>query len=363
MTSSPQKNHFSEEFLVDVELCELHTHIGFGISPTMLWEIAHDQGILLPTKNYWEFVKMVTIHETKTYEEYLKLYDWTEKIQSSPEALFYGVQNMISRAYRKNNISTIELRFNPILRNRDKEKDLDHLIVFALQGMERAMLKYPVKAGMILMMDRRFDHTLNEAIVKKAIKYKNHGVIGVDLAGPIENNEHSRNFRPKNIADLVKEAKSHGLGVTIHTGEVTSTEEMWEVIEELSPDRIGHGISSVKDPALMKHLSDHKIILETCPISNLNTNLIKDYEEMKAIYKAFNENNVLYTINTDGPEMQCTSLRKVFCKLYQENVLTPQELLHANTVAHQASFIHRKHPEGNIKIATLSDIRRCVAAS
>lgn len=339
MTVEIEDPHSLEDFLTGVELTELHTHIGFGISPTMLWEIAHDQGILLPTKNYWEFVKMVTIQESKSYEDYLKLYDWTEKIQSSPEALFIGVQNMISGAYRKNNITKIELRFNPILRNRDREKDLDHLIVFALQGMERAMLKYPVKAGMILMMDRRFDVKLNEAIVKKAIKYQNRGIVGIDLAGPIELNQNSRTFRPKDIAGLVKEAKQHGLGVTIHTGEVTNTEEMWEVIEELSPHRIGHGIVSVNDPKLMKHLSDNKIVLETCPISNLNTKLIKNYQEMAEIYQTFNANNVMYTINTDGPEMQCISLRKVFNKLYQENVLTAEDLLNANTVATQASFI------------------------
>ena len=106
------------------ELTELHVHVGSAVDPPIMWEIAHEQGIKLPTKNYWDFVEMVTIHETKSYEDYLKLYDWTEKIQSSPEALFLGVQNMISGAYRKNNITKIELRFNPILRNRDREKDL-----------------------------------------------------------------------------------------------------------------------------------------------------------------------------------------------------------------------------------------------
>lgn len=339
MTIEKEEFHSFEDFMGEVELTELHTHIGFGISPTMLWEIAHDQGILLPTKDYWKFVEMVTIHETKTYEEYLKLYDWTERIQSSPEALFLGVQNMISGAYRKNNITKIELRFNPILRNRDREKDLDHLIVFSLQGMERAMLKYPVKAGMILMMDRRFTHDQNEAIVKKAIKYKTRGVVGIDLAGPIERTENARNFRPHDIADLVAEARKHGLGVTIHTGEATDTEEMWEVIDELKPDRIGHGIVSVQDPELLKYLAKHKIVLETCPISNLNTRMIKDFKELKQLYKTFKDHNVLFTINTDGPEMQLITLRKVFTKLYLEKVLTAEDLLKANDVAKHASFI------------------------
>src|SRR5476651_2118874 len=134
ISSTPLSPQLS--FLEGVGLTELHTHLGFSVSATMLWEIAHDQGIRLPTKNYWEFEKMITIHEAKTYEEYLAMYDWTEKIQSSPDALFIGLQNIISGAYRKNNITKLEVRFNPILRNRQGKRDLDHLIIFALQGME-----------------------------------------------------------------------------------------------------------------------------------------------------------------------------------------------------------------------------------
>ena len=76
-------------FLNNVELTELHAHLGFSVSPTMLWELAHDQGLKLPTKDYWQFERLITIYETKEYEEYLKLYDLTEKIQSSPEAYIH----------------------------------------------------------------------------------------------------------------------------------------------------------------------------------------------------------------------------------------------------------------------------------
>lgn len=339
MVSVPESDEIDMSFLDDVGLTELHTHIGFGISPTMLWELAHDQGILLPTKNYWEFEHLVTIHETKNYEDYLRMYDITEKIQSSPEALFVGVQNIISGAYRKSNITKVELRFNPILRNRSGERDLDHLIVFALQGLERAMLKYPVKAGLILMMDRRFPEPQNAAIVRKAIKYRDRGIVGIDLAGPIQLNEQSKNFKPKDIEHLIKDARSHGLGITIHTGEATNTDEMWEVVNLFKPERIGHGIASVKDPELLKYLAQNKIILETCPTSNMNTRLIKNFDHMRSIYQKFKEYNVPFTINTDGPEMQLISLRKEFKKLLKENILTREDLLKANMIASEASFI------------------------
>lgn len=328
-------------FLEGVELTELHTHLGFSVSATMLWELAHDQGLKLPTKDYWEFARMVTFYESKGYEEYLKLYDLTEKIQSSPEALFIAAQNAISGAYRKNNITTLELRFNPILRCRGGERDLDHLIIFTLQGMERAMLKYPVRAGIILMMDRRLSHHENEAIVKKAIRYRDRGVVGVDLAGPVDRNDQSRTFSPTDIADLVLLARSNGLGVTVHTGEATGTEEMWEVVRVLKPDRIGHGIASVRDPKLMEHLANTRTVLETCPTSNLHTKLVRDYDHMRSVYRSFLDHGVLFTINTDGPEMQNISMRHEYELLVSQGILTPEEILRANSTAYAASFLNQ----------------------
>jgi adenosine deaminase len=333
-------------FLKDVELTELHTHLGFSVSPTMLWEMAHEQGLKLPTKNYWEFEKLVTMYETKPFEEYLMLYDLTEKIQSSPEALFTAGETAVSGAYRKNNITTLELRFNPILRARGGERDLDHLIVYTLQGIERAMLKYPVRVGIILMMDRRFTHHENEAIVKKAIKYHTRGVIGVDLAGPNNRNDSAKLFKPIDIADIVDLAHNDGLGVTVHTGEATDVNEMWEVVKFLKPNRIGHGIACIHDSKLMQYLAEHEIVLETCPTSNLNTRLVRDFTEMKQIYRTLIDHKVPFTINTDGPEMQKISLRGEYEKLLVNNILSEPELLKANEIATKSTFIDHKIEKG-----------------
>lgn len=332
----------ASSFLDGIALAELHTHLGFCVSPTMLWEIAHSQGLKLPTKDYWEFERLVTIRERKQYEEYIMMYDLSEKITSSPEALFLAADIAISGAYRKNNITLLELRFNPILRSRNGERDLDHLIVFALQGMERAMLKYPVSAGAILSLDRRFTVHENHAIVKKAIKYKHRGVIGIDLAGPIERTDKSKSFRPADIADMVQEARDAGLGITVHTGEATNITEMWEVVRILKPDRIGHGIACVGDSDLMNHIREHNIVLETCPSSNLNTKLVRNLDHMRSIYKTLVQNHVPFTINTDGPELQRITLKHEYEMLLREKILTEKQLLHTNDVAKKATFIKKE---------------------
>ncbi len=324
---------------LETELTELHVHVGSSVSSVELWEIAHNQGLKLPTRSFWDFQKVIKMDKAQDYENYLKKFDLTEEIQSSPDAMFKVMQVGIAKAYLKNNITKVELRFNPIYRSKKGTIDLDHIIVFALQGMERAMLKYPVQAGLILCLDRRLGLKENRGIVDKAIKYQRRGVVGIDLAGSIMANENSRSFEPKDIASMVARAREAGLGVTIHTGEVTGPAEMWAVLEHLKPDRIGHGIACIEDKKLMKKLREEEIVLETCPTSNLQTKIIKDFEEMRQVYDTLKENKILFTINTDGPEFLGTTLRTEFQKLITNNILSKEDLLKANRIANQASFI------------------------
>jgi len=197
------------------------------------------------------------------------------------------------------------------------------------------MLKYPVRAGVILCMDRRLPLAANRIIVQKAIKYKSRGVVGIDLAGSYDGQ-----IKAKMIKGLVKEAKAAGLGVTIHTGETPDVNEMWEVVRELKPDRIGHGIACVKDVKLMRYLAQTKTVLEICPTSNINTKVVKDYSEFKKIFTSLIDHGVKFTLNTDGPEMQQVNLREEFRRLLQNEVLTQVELIRANETARKASFIN-----------------------
>jgi len=168
-------------------LAELHTHLGASVDPAVMWTLAHEQGIALPVKDYWEFVDLVTIDPrgVEGLPELDEIYKWTELIQSSPLAVERSVHQAIGGAYRTQNITTLELRFNPMKRNRGGERDLDHIIMAAIRGLDRAGLEYPrVRAGLILMMDRTFTPEQNEVIIEKAIRYRQRGVVGVDIAGP-----------------------------------------------------------------------------------------------------------------------------------------------------------------------------------
>ncbi|MHB9092944.1 MAG: hypothetical protein ACYC7H_16150, partial [Chloroflexota bacterium] len=148
-------------------LAELHVHLGSAVDPAILYSIAHAQGIRLPTAGYWAFVDMVTAtpDRVNTFQGYLDLFHWTELVQSSPDAMETATHSAISSMYRHVNVNLVELRYCPAKRNRGGERDLDHIIVASLQGMQRALLEYEeVRAGIILCADRSLAPEVNEAI-------------------------------------------------------------------------------------------------------------------------------------------------------------------------------------------------------
>jgi adenosine deaminase len=324
-------------------LAELHTHLGGSVASEILWTLAHEQGIALPVKDYWEFERLVTVSDPRGVADLDALdaiYHWTELIQSSPIAVERSVHGAIGGAYRSQGITTLELRFNPMKRNRGGERDLDHIIMAASRGLDRASLEYPqVRAGLILMMDRTFTAEQNEVIVEKAIRYAPRGVVGIDIAGPRPGGER---YRYADVLPMVESAREAGLGVTIHVGEeggATGRDEIGEVVEVLRPDRIGHGILAADDPELMGALRDTGIVLEICPTSNLLTKALPDEDAVRDTFRAFVDGGVRFTVATDGPEMMRTHLRDELELLLRIGALDEDELAEANRCGHDASFL------------------------
>ena len=329
--------------MVDEGLAELHTHLGASVASDILWSLAHEQGIALPVKDYWEFDRLVTISDPRGVADLDALdaiYHWTELIQSSPLAVERSVHAAIGGAYRSQGITTLELRFNPMKRNRGGERDLDHILLAAIRGLDRAGIEYPqVRAGLILMMDRTFTHDLNAIVVEKAISWAPRGVVGIDIAGPRPGGER---YAYRELASLIEEGRDASLGVTIHVGEEGEehgVEEIREVVETLRPDRIGHGILATRDHGLMEALSDAEIVLEICPTSNLLTKALPDETAVRDTFRAFVDHGVRFTIATDGPEMMRTHLRDEFELLKRIGALDDEELRVANERGHEASFV------------------------
>jgi adenosine deaminase len=325
------------------ELCDLHIHVGGAVAPHILWSIAHEHGFKLPVRTFWEFRELVTADPARVQSlgDYLDiLHRWTEKIQSSPHAIERSVYEIIGKEYRASRVSLIELRFNPMKRNLGGERDLDHIIHAALRGMDRACLEYGVRAGLIFCLAREFPFEHNEIILKKAIRYHGRGVVGIDLAGP---EKHTLELGGEVLAyrELFRAARAAGLGTTIHTGETahTAADGVIAVLDKLEPDRIGHGVAAAESDEALRKLNQRGTVLELCPSSNLRTRAVRDLAHFGDVLARFGRAGVGFTINTDGPYLLMTHMRREFDLLTQAGVLSLDQAVACIDLARRASFV------------------------
>lgn len=256
-------------------------------------------------------------------------------------AIERSVYEVIGKEYRGSRVTQIELRFNPMKRNLDSTLDLDHIIHAALRGMDRAMLEYGVRAGLIFCLAREFDHRLNSIILEKAIRYRHRGVVGIDLAGTETRALELDADQVGAYQDLFQRAREAGLKTTVHTGETSGTgaEGVIAVVERLRPHRIGHGIRAAYDESAMRLLREQDVVLELCPTSNLHTHAVSGVDELKHIVQTFLDRGVKVTLNTDGPYLLETDMQSEVAMVEKHGIMTPAQVDRALAWAREYSFI------------------------
>jgi aminodeoxyfutalosine deaminase len=143
-----------------------------------------------------------------------------------------------------------------------------------------------------------------DATLAYALQHAPDGLVGFGLGGP-EVGVGRTQFKPHFDA-----ARAAGLRSVPHAGETTGPETIWDALRELGAERIGHGISAVRDPALMAHLAERGIVLEVCPTSNVRTRAVATIEEHPLPILV--ATGVPVTINSDDPPMFGTTLEEEY---------------------------------------------------
>jgi len=312
---------------------DLHAHLGASTPAEVLWDLAIEQGINVGTKSYDTFIENMKVPNHMVHKAYLSKFHLTQSIQSSLQGIERSVYHAIAHAYKHNKLDQLELRFNPALRNLDKRYDIDAIIQYAIFGMKKAMVAFPIKAGIIIETDRTFDPKMAAVLAGKAVQFKHEGVVGFDMSGFTP-----RGFDLKKYAAAFRIAKQGGLGITVHASELMSAQEVIDAIDLLGANRIGHGIKAVSSKKAMKLAAANKVHFEICPTSNVVTGCCKSYSDLVTIIGIMREYDLSWNLNTDGSEFLEATVASEYGALVKEGL--PSTLItESQKMARKASFI------------------------
>lgn len=131
-------------------------------------------------------------------------------------------------------------------------------------------------------------------------------------------------------------AREAGLRLTTHAGEFGGPESVWQALNDLKVERIGHGVRAIEDMRLVETLADTGTVLEICPGSNVTLGLYRDFPSHPIA--RLREAGVKVTISTDDPPFFHTTMTREFDALEQAFGWTADDFAELTKTAINAAF-------------------------
>ncbi|QNN53439.1 adenosine deaminase [Nocardioides mesophilus] len=286
------------DFIAGLPKAEIHVHHVGSASPRIVSELAARHPGTVPS----DLAALREFYTFRDFAHFIEVYLAVVDLIKTPDdvqLLTYEV----ARDMAAQNIRYAELTLTPhtsVLAGVPIEAFVE-AVEDARTAAERDL---GIRLRWIYDVPGEFGVPAAEATATYALDHAPDSLIGFGLGGPEIGVE-----RPqfKEVFDRVRAAGLHSVP---HAGETTGPQTVWDALEQLGAERIGHGTSSVQDERLVAHLVEHQIPLEVCPTSNIATRAVDVLENhpIKQMYDA----GVHVTVNSDDPPMFGTTLNREY---------------------------------------------------
>ena len=266
------------DFLLELPKAELHLHLEGSVEPETLHELD-------PASTLEE---CRALYSYADFDAFLKAFGAVGKRLRTPADYALATRRLLERLAAQNvHYVEITLAAGVVL-----WKAQEFAPIF--EAVREAAQCAPVEVRWILDAVRQFGVEQAMRVAELAAERTDQGVVAYGIGGSEERGP------AEWFTEVFAFARRAGLRLTAHAGESMGPESIWAALE-LGAERIGHGIASVQDPGLMRHLRENDIPLEICITSNLVTGVVKRLKEhpIRRLYDA----GVPIVLNTDDPAM------------------------------------------------------------
>lgn len=276
-------------------ITDIHRHLDGNIRTQTILELGQQFGIDLPGHDIDTLTPHVQVVENQpSLVAFLSKLDWGVAVLGDLDACrriaYENVQDALNAS-----IDYAELRFSPYYMAMKHQLPLQGVVEAVIDGVAAGSRDFGVKTNLIGIMSRTFGSQACQQELDAILSQKQH-IAAIDLAGD-ELGQPGQQF-----VSHFQQVRRADLPVTIHAGEAAGPESMWQAIRELGATRIGHGVKAIHDPELMDYLANHRIGIESCLTSNIQTSTVESLAAHPL--KTFLEHGIMACINTDDPAVE-----------------------------------------------------------
>ena len=315
-------NNFTQQ-IQQLPKVELHVHLDCSLSYKVVQK-------LLPGTSQAEYEeKFVAPDNCGSLTEYIKCASASIDIMQTKDQLELVTRDFIEQL-KADNVIYCEVRFAP-LQHLKQGLTAEEVVEAVNKTISKATEGTEMEVRMILCSLRDFSEVESMQTIELVKAFSGTNIVGFDLAAdeagyPIDEHKSAFEF-----------AENHGIPCTCHAGEACGPKNVWEAIDELHVQRIGHGVRSYEDSTLMDYLKEKDIHLEVCPTSNVKTGIYSDlaHHNIDKIYKT----GVSMSVSTDGRSLSNVSLLDEYISLNNHFNWQLKDYLATNLFAIDAAFV------------------------
>lgn len=321
---------------------DLHVHLDGSLRIRTILELAEEQKVKLPASTPEKLRPFVQKGEDcPSLVEYLKAFDVTLAVMQTYDSLVRTAFELAEDA-AKENVRYIEVRYSPIL-HQQQGLTLHTIVQAVLEGLKKAQKQYGIRYGVIICGIRHMSPETSNKLADLTVAFKNKGVVGFDLAGAEEN------FPAKKFREAFGRVLANNINCTLHAGEAYGPESIHQAVHLCGAHRIGHGVRLIEDGDLLNYINDHRIPLECCPSSNVQTKAVKRLEDHPI--RLFYDLGLRVTVNTDNRLVTGTTVSEEYLKLHETLGFTLDEIKEVIIMGFKSAFLPYA-----IKRAMLADV-------
>lgn len=288
---------------------DLHVHLDGSLRLTTIMDLADARGVELPSQDPVELASHIGVgRHMGSLEEYLKGFSITLSVLQDPDSLARAAFELAEDAHQEN-VRYMEVRYSPMLHLQGGMK-LTEVVEAVTDGLRRAREVYSIKVNTILCGIRNISAESSYEMAELAVAYKGRGVVAFDLAGAEAQHPAKRH---RAAFQLVRD---NNINCTIHAGEAYGPQSIAQAIHVCGAHRIGHGCRLRENGDLLHYVNDHRIPLECCPSSNVQTGAVKDLPHHPL--KFYFDLGLRVTVNTDNRLITDTTVSKELWRIHTE---------------------------------------------
>ncbi|MBN1825748.1 MAG: adenosine deaminase [Candidatus Eisenbacteria bacterium] len=322
---------FTTDLVRRLPKTDLHCHLDGSVRLRTVLTLAKEQGIRLGVRDVPSLRKKVVAGDRcRSLGDYLKAFPILLKVMQEPEALTRIAYELAADAAREN-VRYLEVRYSPLLHT-ERGMRMEESVDAVLRGLKSAEQRYLIRTGVILCGIRSMTPRHSMRLADTAVAYRDDGVVAFDLAGQ------EKDYPAKKHREAFYRVLNANLNVTVHAGEAFDVRSIHQAIHYCGAHRIGHGTRLLEDPSLMDYVNDHRLPLEVCLSSNVQTRVVKRIQDHP--FRTYLDEGLRVTLNTDSRLVSDTSMTKELVRACRAFHLNHYELRHVLLNGFRSAFVH-----------------------